>query len=54
VSVGTHDDSQLANPPWQLILHTAMALQNRREAVHFRRHPCYLLQAPLNGAGEPG
>ena len=54
VSVGTHNDSQLANPPWQLILHTAMALQNGREAVHIRRHSLCLLRTPLNGDGEAG
>ena len=44
------DDSQLANPPWQLLLQKASA-EREGTAVHIRRRPFCLLQAPLVGAG---
>ena len=54
MSVGTHDDSQLANPPWQLLLllHShGSAEREGRGAVPVRRPAVSLLQAPRDDAG---
>lgn len=47
---GQFDDSQLANPPWQLLLPKGSA-EREGTAVHIRRRPLCLLQAPRDGAG---
>ena len=47
---GHFDDSQLANPPWQLLLQKGSA-EREGTAVHIRRRPISLLQAPRDGAG---